>query len=200
MAESIDSEKQNLTWWNLIRPIASLVLPCWACEPYLSFDSAPHNPIVIGTIICPHNEKVRLCLQQDSRSFPSLLLDLPLHTCEFAAEIDRGTSMIALQCGRGTRGPLLAAPAWAVYCNGRKVGYATRQPVTENDTWLLETMRTVSAGAGFVPRRASDSGGFKYVRGRFEKVVGSADCESYHLIDPSGCMGHQELSLFFMRL
>lgn len=76
------------------------------------------------------------------------------------------------------------------------MGFAKRREVHGEDAWLLEMLRTVSAGAGICLDK--DSGGYKYLRGQFEQVAGSDDSEAYHLIDLSNCFG-QELSVFFLR-
>lgn len=76
------------------------------------------------------------------------------------------------------------------------MGFASRVEVTGVEAWLLEMLQPVSAGVGIYPDE--DSGGYKYLRGQFEQIVGSVDSESYHLIDLPACLG-QELSLFFLR-
>ncbi|KAF8405149.1 hypothetical protein HHK36_010047 [Tetracentron sinense] len=195
-------QQQQQTWWNLLHPIMDLVIPCWTCqwEPLLFFfNSSPQTITVTGTIICPRYDKVRLCIQEHSGSFPFLLLDLPLHTCDFASHIRHGVTRIVLESNRGdSPESLLSVPTWVMHCNGRRLGFATRRQMTDKDAWLLETMRTVSAGAGILPGKAPNSTGFKYLRGTFDRVLGS-DSEAYYLNDPSGCFA-QELSVFFLRL
>ncbi|XP_077233378.1 protein MIZU-KUSSEI 1-like [Tasmannia lanceolata] len=197
---SISDNVQEYTWWGLLRPIIDLLIPCWGWESSSLFSDSSRT--ITGTIICPTKDRVRLCLQHRPTTSPTLLLDLPLQTSDFASEIRRGMSRIALECDRvdsSPCGPLLESPRWAMNCNGRKVGFATRRKITEKDRWLLEMMRMVSTGAGIIPRKSSESDECKYLRVNFVRVVGSMDSESYHLVDPSGCLG-QELSLFFVRL
>ncbi|KAL5819465.1 hypothetical protein ACOSQ3_023396 [Xanthoceras sorbifolium] len=155
-----------------------------------------------GTIICPVNgEQLRLCMQEDSSSSPLVLLDLPLSTSAFSRLIRYGTIRIVLECrcecdSARSKEPLLSMPKWVMYCNRQKMGFAKRREVAGKDAWLLEMLRTVSAGAGILPDK--DSSGYKYLRGQFEQVAGSDNSEAYHLIDLSSCFG-QELSVFFLR-
>ncbi|MQL99596.1 hypothetical protein Taro_032324 [Colocasia esculenta] len=210
--------RQYLTWLlSRLRPVLNHLLPCWPCRPQTVLFVLPSflgrllpddaTSTVTGTILCPQHDKVRLCLQADPSSPPLILLDLPITTPDFAAEIHGGGCRIAFQCCGGARAekPLLeAAEAWAVFLNGRRAGFASRRRVTEREARLLEATCTVSAGAGFLPpvSEAGDAmaamGRCGYLRGRFERVVGCTDSESYHLVDPDGYLG-QELSLFFLR-
>ncbi|KAG1341790.1 protein MIZU-KUSSEI 1-like [Cocos nucifera] len=188
-----DNSNHAASWWSLLLWIAdALVLPC---KPIIFPLFSPSPPTVTGTILCPPdgdaNGRIRLFLQDGIPADPTLLLlDLPLAPCQLA-----GASRITLECESGDSGPLLAEPAWAVYCDGRRAGFGTRRAKpTEAEVQALEAMRAVSAGAG------RGAGGFTYMRGRFERVVGSADSESYHLVGPSGFFVAHELSFFFLRV
>ncbi|KAI4321704.1 hypothetical protein MLD38_035054 [Melastoma candidum] len=99
------------------------------------------------------------------------------------------------------RGSLYEVPVWRVYWNGRKVGYGVRgsKDVRGGGEGVLRVMRKVSVGAGVVRLGAEEDGNeVMYMRARFERVVGSADAEAFHMINPVGCVG-QELSLFLLR-
>lgn len=205
-----------------LRPVLDHLLSCWACRPQTVLILLPSfigrllpdsttTSTVTGTILCPQHDKVRLCLQADPSSPPILLLDLPITTPDFAAAIHGGGCRVAFECCGGERAekPLLeGTEAWAVFLNGRRAGFASRRRVAGREARLLGAMGTVSAGAGVLPAVAevgvgamaspAGMGRCKYLRGSFERVVGSADSESYHLVDPDGCLG-QELSLFFLR-
>ena len=116
-----------------------------------------------------------------------------------------GLLRIALECGRGGQarpgsGPLFGVPVWNMYCNGRKVGFAVRRQVTEGDMAVFKTMRSVSVGAGVLPglSKSGDGGDLMYLRANFERVIGSADSESFHMMNPVGSTG-QELSIFLLR-
>ncbi|KAI9166160.1 hypothetical protein LWI28_027286 [Acer negundo] len=173
-----------------------------ACHTIFMSQCLPETATTFtGTIICPVNgEQLRLCIQEDSSSSsPLILLDIPLSTSSFSSLIRYGTIRMVLECMSESKEelPLLSMPKWVMYCNGQKMGFAKRREVDRNDAWLLEMLRSVSAGAGVLPDK--DSGGYKYLRGQFEQVAtGSDNSEAYHLIDPSSCFG-QDLSVFFLR-
>ncbi|KAK3149450.1 hypothetical protein QOZ80_3AG0217520 [Eleusine coracana subsp. coracana] len=224
----------HVAWWAQVRRclLATTILPCHASLLDLStliMSPAPtSSPTVRGTLLLPStggDRRVRLFLQaHDSSSSPSdhhlLVLDLPasLGGADVAA-----AGRVVLECRRewgppaddqqrpdssSSSSPLLDSPRWTVYCNGRKqAGYAARR-VSPSDAegWVLETLRAVTAGAGRLPGR----GGVEYLRGRFHRVVGSPDAESFHLVEPigwpgvinnnngGGCDGG--LSIFFHRI
>ncbi|KAJ4889582.1 hypothetical protein Rs2_29330 [Raphanus sativus] len=87
-------------------------------------------------------------------------------------------------------------PVWLMYCNGRKMGSAVGRKVTENDAIFLRMIRSVSVGAGVVPVDKEEQ--TLYLRARFERVTGSSDSESFHMMNPGGGYG-QELSIFLLR-
>ncbi|XP_042507449.1 protein MIZU-KUSSEI 1-like [Macadamia integrifolia] len=94
---------------------------------------------------------------------------------------------------------LFNVPVWSMYCNGRKVGFAVRRQVTESDASVLKLMQSVSVGAGVLPMESkSEEGDLLYLRASFERVIGSPDSESFHMINPIGSSG-QELSIFMLR-
>ncbi|CAA7393837.1 unnamed protein product [Spirodela intermedia] len=211
---------------GLLRPVVEhLLLPCWALRlPALSFLSpsplgSQHHgggaAAVTGTVICHENKKVRLCLQLDPSAPPHLFVELPLIATEFAAGIRDGGWRISLEClsldDVTAAKPLLeATEVWKVSLNGMKAGLATRPQMTEREARLLEVTRTVSTGAGILPpdiaaaapaspsQSPEGTGGCKYLRGSFDRVVGSPDSESYYLVDPDGDLSHV-LSFFFYR-
>lgn len=110
---------------------------------------------------------------------------------------------------------------WKATCNGRDVGFAVRRRPTECDRRVLESMKTMTTGVGVLPpavapppegtkegelQNGGDGGGacgeVLYMRATYERVVGSRDAVSYHLISPGGTSGgspHQELSVFLLR-
>lgn len=80
------------------------------------------------------------------------------------------------------------------------MGYAVRRRPTKGDEEALQLMSSVVAGAGVIRRKEMDGevDELMYLRANFERVSGSSDSESFHLIDPEGNLG-QELSIFFIR-
>nr|CAB3498321.1 unnamed protein product [Digitaria exilis] len=215
-----------LAWCNTVRcALASTFLPC---PPAI----APNkSPFVRGTLFLPttgSDRRVRLFLHHDHHHASSTtdpppvtdddvahehflaVLDLPsgLSGADIAAagrivlEHQRqwgpAPSAASTPCGVG---PLLASATWLVYCNGRRVGYAARREApSDAEGWVLEKLRAVTAGAGRLP-----GGGVEYLRGRFERIVGSSDAESFHLLEPIGWPevngdGDGGLSIFFHRI
>lgn len=68
-----------------------------------------------------------------------------------------------------------------------------------SDVAVLKLMQSVSVGAGVLPLPTGEAGDLlMYLRASFERVVGSADSESFHMINPVGSSG-QELSVFLLR-
>lgn len=159
---------------------------------------------------------LKLCIQEGGPAGPPILvIDLPIASHELQGECSR----IVLECERARcgGGPLMATSMWAVYFNGKKVGFGWRREAEDDHVGTaLYSIRNVSAGMGLLPPTATSTlessvdnaerrgggggGGYQYLRGTFEKVVGSADSESYHLLDPAGCLDGHDLSFFFVRL
>ncbi|XP_072992893.1 protein MIZU-KUSSEI 1-like [Typha latifolia] len=197
-------------WWSQLRWLMGLVLlPCRPITfPAVLSPRAAEASSVTGTLLFPHDGAhlkltTTLCLQELGPSGPTLLLlDLPVGARELSL-----AGRIALECdrdpARSSGGPLLSEPIWRVYCNGRRAGFGCRrEAATEAEEWALRAVRAVSAGAGKLTAKVGVGGSgvvFAYFRGRFERVVGSADSETFHLVQLTGWLGY-DLSLFFLRL
>lgn len=80
------------------------------------------------------------------------------------------------------------------------MGFAIRRQTTVSDMAVLKLMQSVSVGAGVLPvsPKSEEEGDLMYLRASFERVIGSADSESFHMINPIGSSG-QELSIFLLR-
>ncbi|XP_041000652.1 protein MIZU-KUSSEI 1-like [Juglans microcarpa x Juglans regia] len=181
---------------------------------------------IIGTIFGYRRGKVRLCIQTStsnsriciqtstSNSIINpvvLLLELAVPTTTLAREMRGGILRIALECatppgystaGGGVSCSLLSMPLWTMYCNGRKVGYAVKRQPSEADMEALRLMSEVVAGAGIISGKElnrEDDDELLYLRANFGRVFGSANSESFHLIDPDGSNIGQELSIFLFR-
>ncbi|XP_076909147.1 protein MIZU-KUSSEI 1-like [Bidens hawaiensis] len=191
-----------------------------------------------GTFFGQRNGRVSLCLQDDNHhrrtpsrrtppttatssptfSHPLLLLELAVPTSSLAKEMQHGLLRIALvEEDRADRhqitsgGGIFEVPIWSMYCNGRKVGYATRRKMTAADSAALTRMQSVSAGAGVLPPENNNNStdGIMYLRASFRRITGSRNSESFHMINP-GNDGRpsynnnnngsgQELSIFLLR-
>ncbi|XP_018447921.1 protein MIZU-KUSSEI 1-like [Raphanus sativus] len=172
-----------------------------------STSSSSHsNSIVSGTFFGHRRGRVSFCLQDAAvGSSPLLLLELAVPTAALAKEMDQaGVLRIALECDRRRStnssnsrvSSIFDVPVWSMYCNGRKMGSAVRRKVTENDAVFLKMMQSVSVGAGAVPLDEKEQ--TLYLRAKFERVTGSSDSESFHMMNPGGSYG-QELSIFLLR-
>ncbi|XP_028783502.1 protein MIZU-KUSSEI 1-like [Neltuma alba] len=164
----------------------------------------PSKSMVIGTIFGNRRGHVWFCVQHDRLSSkPILLLELSIFTNQLVQEMRFGLVRIALECDRSglESCPLRSVPVWTMFCNGRKLGFAAKRKTSERVRLILKTMQCVSVGAGVIPSGfKTDSGSeeLMYMRANYEHVVGSADSESFHLINPDESPG-QELSVFLLR-
>ncbi|XP_075500380.1 protein MIZU-KUSSEI 1-like [Primulina tabacum] len=174
----------------------------------------PHAPprcsrtMVIGTIFGTRKGgHVRFCIQHSRlNTRPSLLLELSIPTTTLIQEMQCGLVRIALEFNAAesaeselNRCPLHSIPLWTLCCNGRKLGFAVRRNATQQNRLMLKTMKNITFGAGVIPcGYGSGSEGIMYMRANYECVVGSADSESFHLINLDDGPG-QELSVFLFR-
>ncbi|XP_010505952.1 PREDICTED: protein MIZU-KUSSEI 1-like [Camelina sativa] len=169
---------------------------------------------VTGTLYGHRRGHVTFSVQYDPRSDPVLLLDLAMSTATLVKEMSSGLVRIALECEKrhrpGTK--LFQEPKWTMYCNGRKCGYAVSRggACTDSDWRVLNTVSRVTVGAGVIPTAKSiddvsgvgsgtDLGELLYMRGRFERVVGSRDSEAFYMMNPDK-NGGPELSIFLLRI
>ncbi|KAE8655125.1 CAP protein [Hibiscus syriacus] len=181
---------------NLLNQIMELLAPLRSLNGLIFSHCLPGAAtLVTGTIICPINSrKIKLCLKENTKANPLVFIELPLASTEFTSSIDSGVLRIVLDPVPDSG----ITQRWLTYCNGQKVGFARRLKVGQEEKWVLEMMQMVSSGAGFLPQNSStDAGGFKYLRGQFERIVGSDGSEAYHLVDPAYWLG-QDLSVFFL--
>ncbi|KAI4317307.1 hypothetical protein L6164_025186 [Bauhinia variegata] len=186
---------------------------------YEQYPSAISNSITFtGTIFGYRGGKVSFCIEPNSNSTsmnPILVLELAVPTSVLAKEMRGGTLRMVLETSSpspnyaaGSCSSLLSTPLWSMYCNGRKVGYAVKRRPSNADLEALRLMRSVAVGAGVIDidTRAHGYGEdhdqlqqqLMYLRAKFQRVKGSSNSESFHLIDPEGTIA-QELSIFFCR-
>ncbi|KAL3753749.1 hypothetical protein ACJRO7_001050 [Eucalyptus globulus] len=185
--------------------------PVWdaagSTSPLAVAPPRPSKTMAIGTIFGPRRGHVWFCVQHDRLSTkPSLLLELSIPTQQLVKEMQSSELVrIALECSADSEPglgscPLRSVPVWTLSCDGRKLGFATRRKASEQNRSMLKTMQSMTVGAGVIPSGTGSalSEEIMYMRANYEHVVGSADSESFHLINPDGCPG-QELSLFLLR-
>ncbi|KAJ4963161.1 hypothetical protein NE237_023100 [Protea cynaroides] len=161
------------------------------------------NNAVIGTLFGYRKGRVSLIMQEDLKCVPMFVIELPIHTSLFHKEIATGLVRIVLESMNKThKKKLLEEFVWGVYCNGRKAGFSIRRKQSSDDELhVMQLLQGVSMGAGVLPcpsEKESVDGDLIYVRVRFERVIGSKDSETFHMINPEDT-GRPELSIFFVR-
>ncbi|XP_050267262.1 protein MIZU-KUSSEI 1 [Quercus robur] len=168
----------------------------------------PRKPLLkdnatTGTLFGFRKGRVTLAIQEDPQCMPMFVIELPMHTSVFHKEMGSDLVRIALESETKThKKKLLEEFVWAVYCNGRKMGYSIRRKqMSDDELYVMQHLRGVSMGAGVLPSQSEKDiadGELTYIRARFERVVGSKDSESLYMINPDGAAG-PELSIFFVR-
>ncbi|XP_065854390.1 protein MIZU-KUSSEI 1 [Euphorbia lathyris] len=164
----------------------------------------PSKTLVVGTIFGNRRGHVWFSIHNDRLSTkPLLLLELSLPTHQLLKEMRNGFVRLALECDRPEMKscPLRSIPVWTLYCNGKRVGIASRRKASDENRLMFKTMQSMTVGAGVIPAGYGSIGNpeeIMYMRANFEHAVGSANTESFHLISPDECNG-QELSVFLMR-
>ncbi|KAL6316070.1 hypothetical protein AAG906_015577 [Vitis piasezkii] len=157
-----------------------------------------------GTIFGYRKGRVSLAIQDDPHCVPMFIIELPMLTSLLHKEMASDIIRIALESETKThKKKLMEEFVWAVYCNGRKIGYSIRRKqMSDEELHVMQLLRGVSMGAGVLPCQSDKDtadGELTYMRARFERVVGSKDSEALHMINPDGA-GGPELSIFFVRV
>ncbi|KAL9332724.1 hypothetical protein ACSQ67_002334 [Phaseolus vulgaris] len=217
---TVDCQKQVRSW-RLLRSIMELLIPTCNCTFFLQeqgqLQKYPQQKYpqqqqqlmtcstITGTIFGYRKGKVSFCIQANSNSSnPILLLELAVPTSVLAKEMRGGTLRIVLEsstCNNSNNNNLFSTPLWSMYCNGRKVGYAVKRRPSNGDFEALSLMSSVAVGTGVInscKELQHQEDELMYLRANFQRVRGSSNSESFHLIDPEGSIG-QELSIFFFR-
>ncbi|KAI4388389.1 hypothetical protein MLD38_000722 [Melastoma candidum] len=169
--------------------------------------SARKNPpllkdnVTTVTVFGYRKGRVVLAIQEDPHCLPMFVIELPITTSAFQREMASETVRIALESDiRTHRKGLVEEYVWAVYCNGRKVGYSIRRKqMTEDEAHVMQQLRGLSMGVGVLPLAPETDGELTYMRARFERVVGSKDSEALYMINPDGVQG-PEFSIFLVRV
>ncbi|CAK9319527.1 unnamed protein product [Citrullus colocynthis] len=183
----------------------------WLSIPtHLSINNSLGRRVVTGTLFGRRRGHVTFAVQLDPRSEPVLLLELATSTSSLVKEMSSGLVRIALESeapayndSRSKR--LFEEPRWTMYCNGRKCGHSTLRMCGEFEWYVLNTVQSVSVGAGVIPAvdDGRKGGGSEtellYMRAKFERVVGSRDSEAFYMMNPDG-NGGPELSIFLLRI
>ncbi|KAI6675567.1 protein MIZU-KUSSEI 1 [Syzygium oleosum] len=183
------------------------------------------GPRVVGTIFGHRRGHVLFSLQKDANSQPAFLVELATPISGLVREMASGLVRIALECDKpaqnnstnssnstnnSTNKRLLEEPVWRTYCNGKKCGFAARRDCGPKEWKVLKAVEPISMGAGVLPldgeeEEGHESGGpsggegeMMYMRAKFERIVGSRDCEAFYMMNPD-CNGTPELSVYLLR-
>ncbi|QCE13156.1 protein MIZU-KUSSEI 1-like [Vigna unguiculata] len=218
---TVDCQKQVRSW-RLLRSIMELLIPTCNCTFFLEEQDQSQKCLqqkyprqhqqqlmtcatITGTIFGYRKGKVSFCIQANSNSSnPILLLELAVPTSVLAKEMRGGNLRIVLEssCNNNSNNSnLFSSPLWRMYCNGRKVGYAVKRRPSNGDFEALSLMSSVAVGTGVInscKELQHQEDELMYLRANFQRVRGSSNSESFHLIDPEGSIA-QELSIFFFR-
>ncbi|XP_022971651.1 protein MIZU-KUSSEI 1-like [Cucurbita maxima] len=166
----------------------------------------PSGSRVTGTLFGYRKGRVSLSMQETPRSFPSMVIELAMHTNVLQREMSSGMVRIALECEKRTdkadKTKLMEEPLWSMFCNGKKTGYGVKRAASDEDLKVMEILRPVSMGAGVLPGNSDvegPDGEMAYMRAHFERVVGSRDSETFYMLSPEENNG-PELSIFFVRI
>ncbi|KAI4341485.1 hypothetical protein MLD38_026204 [Melastoma candidum] len=177
----------------------------------------------VGTLFGHRRGHVQFTLQRDAASRPTFFVELSMSIGSLVKEMASGLVRIALECdkdsnngggarSRGVR--LLEELAWRACCNGRKCGFAKMKECGEKELRILRSIEPISMGAGVLPQPEGNEdgndkgnvgdggegeGGMMYVRAKFERIVGSGDCEAYYMMNPDR-NGAPELSIYLLRV
>ncbi|KAK4764734.1 hypothetical protein SAY86_025824 [Trapa natans] len=165
-----------------------------------------HASWVVGTLFGYRRGHVHFAVQSDARAGPEFLIQLAAPTSILVREMASGLVRIALECEKKkvpspkkAAGKLLEEPVWNVYCNGRRCGFGLRRDYGPEEARILWALEPVSVGAGVLPGDGPARGELMYMRAQFERVIGSRDSQTFHMINPDAC-GGPELSFYLLRV
>ncbi|KAF3440459.1 hypothetical protein FNV43_RR18743 [Rhamnella rubrinervis] len=151
---------------------------------------------ISGTLFGYRKGRVSLCLQENSRCLPTLVVELAMQTNVLQKEMSSGMVRIALECEKRSdakdKTRIMDEALWTMYCNGKKTGYGVKREATDEDLNIMELLKPVSMGAGVLPGNSEvegPDGELAYLRAYFERVVGSKDSETLYMLSPDGNNG-----------
>lgn len=158
-----------------------------------------------GTLFGYRKGRVSLSVQETPKCLPTFIVELAVQTYVLQKEMGAGMVRIALECEKRPdkdKTRLLDEPLWTMFCNGKKNGYGVKRDASEDDLNVMQLLKAVSMGAGVLPGNCEiegPDGELAYIRAHFERVLGSKDSETLHMLSPDEKNG-PELSIFFVRL
>ncbi|CAL5374066.1 unnamed protein product [Camellia sinensis] len=187
----------------IITPVCKLPSLPGGVLPDISRNASANR--ITGTLFGYRKGRVSLSIQENPRTFPTLVVELAMQTNVLQKEMSLGMVRIALECerrGDKDKTKLLDEQLWTMFCNGKKTGYGVKREASEEDLQIMELLKATSMGAGVLPGKSDLDGPdseLAYMRAHFERVVGSKDSETFYMCSPDGNSG-PELSIFFVRV
>ncbi|XP_047951757.1 protein MIZU-KUSSEI 1-like [Salvia hispanica] len=169
------------------------------------FGKNSNKRVMIGTLFGNKRGHVHLSFQKDSKSDPSLLIQLATPITGLVREMGCGTIRITLESEKREKRSDLALVeerVWQTYYNGVKCGTATRMECGDKERKILKVVEPISMGAGVLPAVADgDEEEVIYMRSKFERVIGSSDSEAFYMLNPdNNGTAPPELSIYLLRI
>ncbi|KAI3883363.1 hypothetical protein MKW92_039609 [Papaver armeniacum] len=186
--------------WSLLRSVLWFIIPrdyYYNNKAYLHYLQPSRSPSVSPPIITKTNTNTVISITRINNVSTDTIYGYrhgKVNLCIQSNPITLiGLLRIALECNSESRHSssprLMSVPVWTMYCNGRKVGSATKRVPTQADKKVLSLMRNVDEGVGIINGKTATNITIK---------CGSAKSESFHLINKDGS-NSQQLSIFFIR-
>ncbi|KAK6928951.1 Protein MIZU-KUSSEI 1-like, plant [Dillenia turbinata] len=192
---------------NVFKSFPIITPPAWKLPGLLGATMGNHRvedgtvkggKRVTGTIFGLRKAYASLAIQEKPKCLPLMVIDFPVPTEKLLHELGAGFIRIGLECEKQEQKKrLMDEEVWTMYCNGCLLGHSVKREPNEEDLYVMQLLHMVSMGAGVLPNEANDE--LTYIRAHFQRVVGSSDSETYHMMNPDGNDG-PELSIFFVRM
>ncbi|XP_010673302.2 protein MIZU-KUSSEI 1 [Beta vulgaris subsp. vulgaris] len=107
----------------------------------------------IITLFGARRGKITLAIQENPHSIPMFVAELPILSSIFYKEMSCDILRVALESENKThKKKVMEEFVWAVYCNGRKMGYSIRRKqMSDDELHVMHMLHGVSMGAGVLP-------------------------------------------------
>lgn len=209
------SDKKKNKHFNAFRLFRSVFRSFPILSPACRFPSLPGgvlpgggvNSRVTGTLFGHRKGRVSLSVQQNPMTVPTLVMELTMQTHTLQKEMSLGFVRIVMECEKrpekeNAAADLLEEPVWTMYYNGKKSGYGLKREPTAEDLHLMELLKAMSIGVGVLPWKSWGEGGEEmvYMRADFNRVVGSKNSETLHMLSPDGNYNGPQFSILFVRV
>ncbi|CAO2831417.1 unnamed protein product [Amaranthus hypochondriacus] len=111
----------------------------------------------IITLFGTRRGRITLAIQENPHGIPIFMVELPILSSTFYKEMGCDILRVALESETKThKKKLMEEFVWAIYCNGRKMGYSIRRTqFSDDEIHVMQMLRGVSMGAGVLPAPSS---------------------------------------------